>query len=120
MSKASRETVERLVPLIAAVRKPAHFGANALEQCFLADGKIDAFVDIRDRMRVVDFAAGYLIAKEAGAVLSNPVGEPVNTRVSLAEKFNVVASCNAKLQERDPEDTQSLTQGDDANSAMLR
>ena len=99
MSKASRATVERLVPLIAAVRKPAHFGANALEQAFLADGKIDAFVDIRDRMRVVDFAGGYLIAKEAGAVFSDPKGEPVNTKVSLTEKFNVVASGNAKLQE---------------------
>jgi myo-inositol-1(or 4)-monophosphatase len=99
MSKASRATVERLVPLIAAVRKPAHFGANALEQSFLADGKIDAFVDIRDRMRVVDFAAGYLIAMEAGAVLSRPDGGPVNTKVSLAEKFNVVASGTVKLQE---------------------
>jgi len=99
MSKASRATVERLVPLIAAVRKPAHFGANALEQAFLADGKIDAFVDIRDRMRVVDFAAGYLIAREAGAVFSDPRGKPVNTKVSLSEKFNVVASANPKLQE---------------------
>ncbi len=99
MSKASRATVERLVPLIAAVRKPAHFGANALEQAFLADGKIDAFVDIRDRMRVVDFAAGYLIAMEAGAVFSDGEGKPVNTKVSLSEKFNVVASCNAKLHE---------------------
>jgi myo-inositol-1(or 4)-monophosphatase len=100
MSKASRATVERLVPLIAAVRKPAHFGANALEQAFLADGKVDAFVDIRDRMRVVDFAAGYIIAREAGAVLSDGEGRPVSTRVSLEEKFNVVASCNATLQER--------------------
>jgi myo-inositol-1(or 4)-monophosphatase len=100
MSKAPRATVERLVPLIVAVRKPAHFGANALEQAFLADGKVDAFVDIRDRMRVVDFAAGYLIAKEAGAVMSDPQGKPVNTKVSLDEKFNVVASCNAVLQEK--------------------
>jgi len=98
-SKGSRASVERLVPLIAAVRKPAHFGANALEQAFLADGKIDAFVDIRDRMRIVDFAAGYLIAKEAGAVFSGPDGEPINTKVSLAEKFNVVAACTPKLQE---------------------
>jgi len=82
------------------VRKPAHFGANALEQAFLADGKVDAFVDIRDRMRVVDFAAGYLIAKEAGAVMSDPSGKPVNTNVSLEEKFNVVASCNSTLQEK--------------------
>ncbi|HUH99698.1 MAG TPA: inositol monophosphatase family protein, partial [Nitrososphaerales archaeon] len=100
MSKAPRATVERLVPLIAAVRKPAHFGANALEQAFLADAKIDAFVDIRDRMRVVDFAAGYLIAKEAGAVMSDPQGRPINTKVSLDEKFNVVASCNGTLQQR--------------------
>jgi len=100
MSKAPRATVERLVPLIAAVRKPAHFGANALEQAFLADGKVDAFVDIRDRMRVVDFAAGYLISKEAGAVMSDPQGKPVNTKVSLEEKFNVVASCNSTLQDK--------------------
>lgn len=100
MSKAPRAAVERLVPLIAAVRKPAHFGANALEQAFLADGKVDAFVDIRDRMRVVDFAAGYLIATEAGAVMSDPAGGPVSTRVSLDEKFNVVASCNPTMQER--------------------
>ena len=100
MSKASSATVERLVPLIAAVRKPAHFGANALEQAFLADGKVDAFVDIRDRMRVVDFAAGYLIAKEAGAVMSDPQGGPVNTKISLDEKFNVVASATPVLHER--------------------
>ncbi len=100
MSKASRATIERLVPLVAAVRKPAHFGANALEQAFLADGKVDAFVDIRNRMRVVDFAAGYLIAKEAGAVVSDPAGNPVNAKVSLEERYNVVASCNSTLQER--------------------
>ena len=100
MSKAPRATVERLVPLIAAVRKPAHLGANALDLAFLADGKLDAFVDVRDRMRVVDFAAGYLIAKEAGAVMSDPLGKAVNTKVSLEEKFNVVASCNATLQEK--------------------
>jgi len=99
MSKAPRYAIERLVPLIAAVRKPAHFGANALEQAFLADGKVDAFVDIRERMRVVDFAAGYLIATEAGAVMSDPAGGPVNTKVSLEEKFNVVASCNLTIQE---------------------
>ena len=100
MSKAPRYAVERLVPLIAAVRKPAHYGANALEQAFLSDGKIDAFVDIRERMRVVDFAAGYLLAKEAGAVMSGPKGEPVNTKVSLEEKFNVVASCNQVMQNK--------------------
>lgn len=100
MSKAPRATVEMLVPLLAAVRKPAHFGANALELAFLADGRIDAFVDIRDRMRVVDFAAGYLIAKEAGAVMSDPRGGPVNTKVSLEEEFNVVASGNDALHQR--------------------
>ncbi|MDA4116830.1 MAG: hypothetical protein OK455_00605 [Thaumarchaeota archaeon] len=100
MSKASLATVKRLVPLLAAVRKPAHFGANALEQCFLADGKIDAFVDLRDRMRVVDFAAGYLISKEAGAVLSDGTGRRVNTRVSLEEKFNVVAANNPVLHKK--------------------
>jgi fructose-1,6-bisphosphatase/inositol monophosphatase family enzyme len=48
----------------------------------------------------VDFAAGYLIALEAGAVMSGPEGQPVSTKVSLEEKFNVVASCNSTLHER--------------------
>src|SRR5215211_1942437 len=40
-----------------------HFGANALELCYFARGFMDAYIDIREKIRATDMAAGYLIAK---------------------------------------------------------
>ena len=57
-----------------------HFGANALETCFLAEGRLDGFLDVRGRIRVMDMAAGYLIAKQAGAVFSDETGRAAAAR----------------------------------------
>jgi len=42
-------------------------GAAALEVCGVADGRLDAFIDIRDRLTPYDVAAAALIAESAGA-----------------------------------------------------
>lgn len=44
-------------------------GAAALELCDLARGTYDCFVDIRNRLKPTDIAAGALIAHEAGCVV---------------------------------------------------
>jgi myo-inositol-1(or 4)-monophosphatase len=89
--------VSRLARLIAASERQVHFGANALELCLLAEGKLDSFVDLRGKMRVTDFAAGCLIAREAGASISCPDGSPFNPRLSLHGRFSLVASANGAL-----------------------
>jgi myo-inositol-1(or 4)-monophosphatase len=97
ISRGAPPLLERLGPLVSSVRRQVHYGANALELCMLADGRIDAFVDIRGKMRVTDFAASYLIAKEVGAIVTDDKGGELNPRISLDEKFSFVAAANRDL-----------------------
>src|SRR5690242_8480148 len=57
--------IERLATIISEADHTRQFGANALELCFLARGFIDAYIDLRGKIRPTDIAAGYLIAREA-------------------------------------------------------
>lgn len=95
--RATVANITRTAPLIASVKRQAHFGANALEICLLAEGKMDSFVDVRGRMRITDFAGGYLIAREAGAVVTTIDGGELDPKMSLSERFGLVASGNEVL-----------------------
>jgi myo-inositol-1(or 4)-monophosphatase len=98
LSRSKPEMVGDLSNLISAAKRQVHFGANALELCLLAEGRIDSFVDLRGKMRVTDFAAAYLIAKEAGAVVTDGNGKALDPELSLEARFSYVASANKKLQ----------------------
>lgn len=93
--------VERIVPklmgLIGRTKHIRHFGANALELCFVADGKTDAFVDIRGKLRTTDMAAAWLILSEAGAVITGPDGEELGVRLDPKQKVEFVASANPEI-----------------------
>ncbi len=97
ISRATLGLSARLGQLVASAKRQVHFGANALELCLLAEGKIDAFVDLRGKMRITDFAAANLIAREAGAVVTGGEGEDIDPRVDLAEKFSFLAAGNSRL-----------------------
>ncbi|MGD0319471.1 MAG: inositol monophosphatase family protein [Nitrososphaerales archaeon] len=97
LSTASVELLRSLSPLMSRVRRLVHYGANALELCYLAEGRIDAFVDIRKRMRITDFAAGYLIATEAGALITDEAGRELRWKLDLSEREACVASADARL-----------------------
>jgi myo-inositol-1(or 4)-monophosphatase len=93
--------VERIVPkltgLIGRTKHIRHFGANALELCFVADGKTDAFVDIRGKLRTTDMAAAWLILREAGAVITGPDGAELAVRLDPKQKVEFVASANLEI-----------------------
>ena len=65
----------------------------------MADGSIDAFVDIRGKMRVLDMAAAYLIVKEAGGVVTAPDGKELEAKITPQERVSLVAAGNRKLHE---------------------
>lgn len=69
-----------------------HFGANALELCFVADGSIDGFIDLREKFRGTDLAAAALILNEAGAVLVNPHGEPISGECTNESRYSLIAA----------------------------
>lgn len=97
LSGGSSTLVRSLVPLLSGVKRQVHQGANALELCLLAEGKIDGFVDLREKMRVTDFAAGYLIASEAGCVMTGGQGEELRVRFDLKDRFSYVAAGSREL-----------------------
>jgi myo-inositol-1(or 4)-monophosphatase len=97
ISRASQKTLKWLLPLMGSASRQVHYGANALELCLLAEGKTDAFVDVRGRMRTVDFAAAQLIATEAGGVVSSPEGGDLRFSMDLRSRFSFVASSNREL-----------------------
>jgi len=93
--------IEKIVPsLTSLVRKTKHLrhlGANALELCYVADGTIDAFIDIRGKLRTTDVAAAWLIIGEAKAKITVPNGKPLNARLDPKQKVEFIASANLRM-----------------------
>ena len=100
MSRVEPALVVGLASLVSSVSRQVHYGANALELCFLAEGRFDAFVDLRGRMRITDFAAAYLIAKEAGAAVTDASGSALKPVLDLGRGFSFVASANRRLHDK--------------------
>jgi myo-inositol-1(or 4)-monophosphatase len=76
-----------------------HFGANAQEICYVADGSTDAFVDIRGKLRVTDMVASYLILREAGGIILTPEGKELNVPLAATQRLSFIAASNIKMYE---------------------
>ena len=100
LSRGGTAMMARVTPLLSKVKRQVHYGANALGICYVADGKVDAFVDLRAKMRVTDIAAAYLIAKEAGAVVSDDKGKELRPKLDLSDRFSYLVSATAELHEQ--------------------
>jgi len=85
-----------LSPIIASSNHIRHFGANALEFGMLARGLIDVFIDLRDKIRVTDIAAGILIALEAGGHVVDRNGKSLDSDLGYHNKLSFIAAANKK------------------------
>lgn len=92
-----KEIAPQLTSLIQKTKHIRHFGANALELCYVADGLTDAFVDIRGKLRVTDMAAGFLIVKEAGGTITAPEGHALDVKLDPKQKIKFIASGNRQM-----------------------
>ena len=73
-------------------KKVRLLGSAALELCYVAAGKLDAFVDARNRLRISDVAAGKLIVEEAGGVVTDDFGGVLSNPLMIKERVKIVAS----------------------------
>ncbi len=87
-----RPNAERIVGLGNTVRRIRTLGSTSLELCFVASGKLDAFVDLRGGLRLVDVAAGSLIVEEAGGVVTDDRGERIHFNGDMWQKSEFLAS----------------------------
>jgi myo-inositol-1(or 4)-monophosphatase len=77
-----------------------HLGANALEMCYVVDGKTDAFIDIRGKLRVTDMAAAQLIIREAGGIITKPDGKSLNVPLEASQKVSFIAAANNTIYDK--------------------
>jgi myo-inositol-1(or 4)-monophosphatase len=95
----AQRTASRLTNLIDRIKHVRHFGANALELCYVADGTTDGFIDVRGKLRTTDVAAAWLIAEEAGAQVTLLEKKGLSVKLSPKQRVKFVASGNRKIHE---------------------
>jgi myo-inositol-1(or 4)-monophosphatase len=92
--------VPKVTALIENTKHIRHFGANALEVCYVANGLTDAFIDLRGKIRTTDVAAGFLIVKEAGGIVTTPENKPLNVKLDPTQKLSFIASGNMQIHQK--------------------
>lgn len=94
-------TIEDFAPklkgLFSSGKHFRHFGANAQEICYVADGSTDAFIDIRGKLRVTDMVASYLILRESGGIIVTPEGSELNVPLKATQRVSFVCAANNEL-----------------------
>jgi myo-inositol-1(or 4)-monophosphatase len=98
--KVQGEVVAALLPRVRDIRRA---GTAAVDLCSVAAGRVDAYYE--RGLNQWDYAAGALIAAEAGAVVGGLGGAPASTSMTVAagpDLFGALAEMLAALDaERD-------------------
>lgn len=89
----------KILPVIRKGRKTRCLGAVALDLAYLASGAISVFVNAA-HSRSFDYAAGYLLVKEAGGVFTDMEGRDIGEeKLGLKRGATLLASGNQALHE---------------------
>jgi myo-inositol-1(or 4)-monophosphatase len=88
----------RLFPLLARLKDARRFGTAAYEFAAVATGGVDAYVDVRDTLSPENYMAAVLIVREAGGVVSDRFGKPLEPIHSMTQGQSIVAAATPALQ----------------------
>jgi len=99
ISGASKEIMKKLQPVFENHSHTRHFGANALEMAMFAQGLMDIFIDFRNKIRIQDIAAGYIIVKEAGGLLLDEKFRSLDADLNYETRVSFVAATNQEILE---------------------
>jgi fructose-1,6-bisphosphatase/inositol monophosphatase family enzyme len=86
-----------LAEVLAEARSIRSFGAATLVLVHVADGALEAHVDVRDRLTPENYLAPGLIIQEAGGLITDPQGAALPPIQSLTESYSVIAAANQEL-----------------------
>jgi len=87
-----RPHTARMVGIGDKVRRIRTLGSTSLEMALVASGKLDAFVDLRGMLRVVDVAAGKLILEEAGGIITDAEGRELHLDGNMWQRTDLIGS----------------------------
>lgn len=97
ISRTSTHDIRALSKLIRISDHIRLFGANALELCYLAKGSLDAYIDLRGKIRATDMAAAYLIVREAGGTIYSLEEQMLDAELGANSKMSFIAAKNNDL-----------------------
>lgn len=86
-----------LARILAQARGVRSFGAATQVLVNVADGSLEAHVDIRDCLTPENFLAPGLIISEAGGVITGPDGQPLPPVQALTNVYSLIAAANPNL-----------------------
>lgn len=89
-----------IMPLISRFPRARCFGSTALDLAFLAQGAISVFV-VPSHSRSFDFAAGYLMVKEAGGFITDLTGRAIeDIGISVKRTTSLLAAGNEEMHKK--------------------
>ncbi len=97
VSGAKPELVQRIQPIFENSNHSRHLGANALELALFSRGLIDIYVDLRQKIRITDMAAGYIIAREADGILLDQDLKPLDSDLGYEARLSFIAAANRDI-----------------------
>lgn len=85
--------------IIRNARRTRILGCASLEMCLVACGSTDilAYTGRHSKLRSVDVAAGALIVREAGGIVTNESGEHFNSPNDVTRRFNLIAASSREV-----------------------
>ena len=82
----------KTVTVLKNVYKFRHMGSAALDLALVAEGCIELYIDLRNKLRLVDVAAGILLVQEAGGFVFNEKGEDINVPIKVDSRVSICAT----------------------------
>ncbi|MBE7552178.1 MAG: hypothetical protein HS126_14000 [Anaerolineales bacterium] len=86
-----------LAEVLAEARSIRSLGAATLVLVHVADGSLEAHIDVRDQLTPENYLAPGLIIHEAGGLMTDPNGTALPPIQSLTESYSVIAAANPEL-----------------------
>lgn len=99
-TQTPRVDIARIMPLLSLFNRTRCLGSTALDMAFLSQGAISMFVTPAPS-RSFDFAAGYLLIKEAGGIITDLEGRGIeDISVGVKRSTPLLASGNERLHQK--------------------
>lgn len=99
-AQTPKRDIPEIMSLLQAARRTRCLGATALDLCLVGAGSASIFITPAPS-RSFDFAAGALIVREAGGIITDIEGRPVDDiPVGLEKNTTILASGNKDLHRR--------------------
>ena len=99
MDISKNPTMDKLGKLIGASRHVRQQGCCAMSLCNVAEGTLDAHIDLRGFVRTTDISAGLLMIREAGGVYAINGELFGDMELTQGTRVELVASSNPRLLE---------------------